>query len=230
MCDILFNDTNHEYQSSLLFESNSKIILMNFAMLCESAKTPEDIYNIVKQYKKYNSPTNNEIKQIFNTYIGYGVPSRKVCEMVCEIFEDSHKYNKRCRLIEVGANSGIFSRMIYSLCCEDGCRGIIAYGLTSPTMNQRQYFPINTEVSIKKDDILFISWGDNEVSQIVDKYISIGGRQVIILGDYSRTFPANYFCDNDEWDVEMIGVDGMINRVDELSINTKKKSNKGIKK
>lgn len=207
-----------------------------FKTLCQKGTTKKEIFELVRLFEEIFKISMCCSKSIYNKYIGWALPSQKVCEIVYETYISCAKNDTK--LIDLGAGSAIFASMFHQMGIPKD--KIIAFDLKEPTHSnskKRNFWKISTkkEYQIKPNDILFIGWGVYNIKEIIDKYCEDGGFCVILLGeDDGCTFSTNYFGDienykdssypkRNNWNVKTHHVIGAATTYGEsLTVNTKK--------
>lgn len=199
--------------------------VVQFAQTCLNAQSAEDIFKIIEFYentKYYLMIT--DIKYVFNSLIGWSLPSRESCELVVKTWKARAITDPECRIIDVGAGSGIYSFIFQELGIPK--KNIVAFDLTKPThKSYRSFFPITTDdLEVRKTDILFMAWPyytEDEVS-IWRTYLEIGGNCIIIQGEIDGcTFPStDHYKNKQGWIVKIYDAPCAAGGCEALSINT----------
>ena len=196
-------------------------------LLCKEAVTKEEFFELVDIYSELFKAYIMSIKTIYNTLIGWALPSKLVCETVYATYLNHIKAYPDAKIIDLGAGSGIFSYMFHQMGIPND--RIIAVDLEKPTHSnpeQRKFWNITKNSNFEFDpiDILFVAWGSGIYGN-VDKYCDNGGTCVIILGETGDgcTFPSDYLSENEQWTVESHHVPGPASAYSEyLTVNIKK--------
>jgi len=210
----------------------------DYAYRCYTAKNKDEIFIVVDEHDKFFTDHNYNYVVIWNKLIGWGLPSKIVCQNILDAYKTHLRFFPNSKIIDFGAGTGIFAFMFNQMGISND--KILAIDIVKPTHSdklQRNFWDICSKDNYKVDphDILFISWG-TDVEKAVNSYIARGGKCVIILGEegYNMSFPSDYFEDEeneytnddnlnrDEWEVNLIHVPGGLSQYSEyLSINTK---------
>lgn len=206
--------------------------MKSFEEDCKNAANGLDLMNIAETYHRILLHSYNECeckdecednsinaKKIYNNYIGWALPSRKVCQLVIDEWQKDPTRN----IVDLGAGNGIFCSVFHDL----GVPGdkLIAIDLENPThrgVNAKEFWRINRDNNYKlnPEDILFIAWGTTGIDTIVDDYVERGGKCIIILGETNVTYDPEKFMDQEDWMVELHHVPGPLSIYSEqLSIN-----------
>ena len=195
-----------------------------FKHLCLNGESKEDIFELVDNYViLWNSFQYMMVKQIYNQYIGWALPSQKVCDIVLETFQSHTQTYPVAKIVDFGSGSGIFAYMFEKIGIPQG--KILAIDLPNPThsnVKQRKFWPIIREkdYEVETDDILFVAWGSN-CYNAVNSYEIRGGKCVIILGEVDGcTFCSANFEENDNWLTTLTHVPGPASAYSEhISVN-----------
>lgn len=189
--------------------------LIEFNGMCLSAQRPEDFFHLVEYYKnKDRLHLLGFTKTIFNNLIGWALPSREACSLVVSAWRTRSKIHPECRIIDVGAGSGVYCHIFHELGVPKD--NIVAYDLEKPTHTspgQRNFFPITTtNLVVRSTNIIFMAWpcfGENRVPVWSD-YIKQGGDCIIIQGEIDGcTSPcADHYQEETSWTTEMYPVPG----------------------
>jgi hypothetical protein len=169
--------------------------LDRFVELCFDGSTREEMFELVVLYSKLYLQYVMSIKHIYNSSVGWALPSKRACELMYQAWCNHAVKYPDARFIDVGAGTGIFSYMMSQMGVP--CDRIVALDRAKPThalQGQRKFWPHVTECGVMWCDLLFVAWGYGS-EQIIDEYIWTGGTCVVILGEleYGCTFPADYF-------------------------------------
>lgn len=197
-------------------EQDKKIIRELFPLI-KTVSTKEELFRIAELFKELKSEFlknfNNgqcsalaigSAKDMYNRSIGWGLPDKAACDVMFEEWKRHQQKYPKTRVWDIGTSSGVFAYIFEQMGID-----IVAYDLPKPThiSSRRFYNKITTELFMTADDILFISWGisgQNGVKKIVNEYIKIGGKSIIILGTYildKTTFPVDFFYNSKHWKI-----------------------------
>jgi hypothetical protein len=146
-----------------------------FKQKCVTACTLKDFYGIVEYFARFYSsyelsdnidrvldalrPT-YALKDIYNYFIGWALPSREVIQKLYEVFEEHSERYPDANFVDFGAGTGVFCHCM-QLAGIPRDR-IIAFDLAQPTHaipSQRKFYPITTDYTVKETDFVFIGWG-----------------------------------------------------------------------
>lgn len=159
----------------------------------------EKILALVDEYiKGCDLRFRHAIMNVFNEYIGWGLPSRQTCELIVEIWKKFAAKNSEVKLVDFGAGTGVFCKIFNFLGIPE--ENLLAIDLppkqdesTKTRLANGYYFPDKTknfwpiseqpEFKPKADDILFVCWGDKGSVPVIEDYVERNGKCVIILGE-----------------------------------------------
>lgn len=192
---------------------------------------PDDAVNLINEIVSefINLKKNKEMYSIvhwirhefFTDIIGWAIPSENTINIIYNIISEHLKKYPDAKFIDWGCGSGIWSFLLNrkGICTNN----IIAVDNSSFSY-EKQYFPIVNEINdFSINDMLFIAWGQEEqsIDQFIDKFISNGGKYVILLGEIygGCTLNSHYFKKIDGWDIEEFKVDGGQSIMDYLTFN-----------
>jgi hypothetical protein len=189
-----------------------------FLSMCQNASTGQDLMDIAATYYDLSQRYVIGVKEIYNRYIGWALPSKKACQLVVNTW----KRQPSARVIDMGAGTGLFCRVFHHLGIPEN--RLLAVDLPNPSHTSvlnKNFWPIHYGAfEVGEDDILFIAWGVDR--SVIEDYVANGGQWVIILGeiDGGCTVPADFFNDHVDWEVELHTVDGPASLwCERLSIN-----------
>lgn len=197
--------------------------LEKFINMCETAKTPDDLTNLVNFMVNLNSDGDLDrnsfllpvyFKSYYNKHIGWGVPSDKALKYIFNAFQKHLETYPEARLIDVGAGTGLYSALLFKM-------GIPASKLVAldlvvrthrPSDITHDFYPITTHTTeepfkILPTDALLVVWGAG-CWDIVMEYAKTG-TCIIVQGecDGGCTFPTNwveYIEDIENWMIDFI--------------------------
>ena len=137
---------------------------------------------------------------IYNKYIGWGIPSPKALETICEAYITHCKKYPDAKLIDYGAGSGAYSLLLNDMLLQKGIQSdgksdvshnkVVAVDLPVNLYKiQSEFYPIvkDTNYRVDPNDVMLVVWGSDCPSQClaVARYIEDGGKCLIIQGEGS---------------------------------------------
>ncbi len=174
----------------------------DFDLLCQTAKTAQDLLTLTSIYENQLVIAKFDYyyyKESYNKYIGFGLASYRTCQLIVDFWAK----NKECKLVDLGARTGVFS-------CIFNFLGIPKENLIALDLFQceKTFWPITIVSKIYEvdiNDILFVAWGsqDSGPNETIKSYVQRGGSKIIILGETigGCTFPSDFFVNNSFFDV-----------------------------
>lgn len=207
-CNILFNQVRE-------VNEDAQELALNMYQLMKTANEKEEFYELADKFREFKKMIPHDgdfwapmkmmslmgtLKSLYNNIVGYGLPSREVCERVLATYSGHRANHPNARLIDFGAGSGVFAKIFADMGID-----VVAYDLVSPThQSLRQFHASVSDVVIRADDVLFISWGINgskAVKEFINRYIKSGGKCIMILGEGigGCTFPFDFFNNSRYW-------------------------------
>jgi hypothetical protein len=173
-----------------------------------------------------SSMNSGQIKNIYNNYIGWALPSRKACQLVVDEWQKDPSRN----IVDLGAGTGVFCKVFNDLGVSSD--KLITVDLENPThisafgdtksIKRREFWPVirNNYYQPNPEDIVFIAWGTTGIDNIIDDYVKRGGKCIIILGETNVTYDPEKFIDQEDWMVKLHHVPGPLSiYAEQLSIN-----------
>ena len=159
-----------------------------------------------------------------NACLFYAVPSPTTIDILAKTFQTCLLKDSATRFIDFAAGKGVFSWLLHR---EIPTNQIVAVDIQE---FEKTFWPIQKHITFQPSDILFLAWSHPnnalEIQKEIDHYIDIGGKCVIILGQFGGdlTYPCpKCFVDNEEWDVTSYSAETcLFENSDTLTINIRK--------